>query len=275
MSRPTRYSYVGLAVLLAGAVAVGCAHIAPHGGAQKRETRRALFAALTPAKLANCTLQRYGDARDGGYLMCENLMGEAQAAYSYGVDGRDQWGCDVSRQLRTTVHEYDCFNLTRPMCDRGTFQFHEECVGNQTTTKEGRPYDTLPNHLVRNNDAGKRLIVKMDVEGSEWESILAAPDSVLASIDQLILELHGTDEPRFVEAVEKLTRQFYVVHFHANNHACSSGLAPFTAWANEVLLVNKRIGVPDTSGGLPVLPNPLDAPNAAAVRDCQPTFRAH
>src|SRR5436190_14707962 len=90
-----------------------------------KEIRRELFAALTPSKLANCTLKRYGDPNDGGYLLCENLMGDATAAYSYGIDGRDQWGCEVSQQLHATVHEYDCFNTTRPMCDRGSFLFHE------------------------------------------------------------------------------------------------------------------------------------------------------
>src|SRR5689334_15460099 len=58
-----------------------------------------LFAQLRPVKLQNCRLKRYGVPHDGGYLMCENLMGAATAAYSYGIDGRDDWGCDVSRQL--------------------------------------------------------------------------------------------------------------------------------------------------------------------------------
>jgi hypothetical protein len=246
--------------------------VKPGSGAEERAIRKELFAAFTPSKLTNCTLKRYGDSRDGGYLMCENLFDNAQAAYSYGIDGRDQWGCDVSRQLRTPVHEYDCFNLTRPVCERGTFQFHEECIGDQPSTKENRPYDTLSNHLTRNGDSGKRLIVKMDVEGAEWDSLLATPDSVLATIDQLVIEFHGTDRARFVSTVEKLKRQFYLVHFHANNNACNRRLAPITSWANEVLFVNKRVGVLDSSGGAPTLPNPLDAPNTAAKRDCPLTF---
>jgi len=65
---------------------------------------------------------------------------------------------------------------------------------------------------------------------------------------------------------------FYVVHFHANNYACMEGIEPFTAWANEVLFVNKRIGVPDPTASTPTLPNPLDAPNSEGIDDCQPAF---
>jgi hypothetical protein len=112
----------------------------------------------------------------------------------------------------------------------------------------------------------------MDVEGAEWASLLATPDSVLAMIDQLVIEFHGNDNRTFVDTVEKLKRQFYVAHFHTNNVACYQGFEPFTSWANEVLLVNKRVGVLDASGGIPKLPNALDAPNDPSKIDCQPTF---
>jgi len=237
-----------------------------------RHVRRELFAALSPSKLTNCDLRRYGDERDGGYLLCENLVAHSQVAYSYGIDGRDQWGCDVSQQLGTTVHEYDCFNLTRPGCQKGTLTFHEECIGEARQTLDGRPYDTLPEQLARNGDADTRLIVKMDVEGSEWASLIATPDSVLEHIDQLVIELHGTDDPSYLAMVKKLNRLFYVVHFHANNNACMKGIRPFNAWANEILFVNKRIGVPDPNAGPPTLPTPLDAPNSEAIVDCQPVF---
>jgi hypothetical protein len=254
-----------------GAATSSCGRGRPDPAASM-ETRRQLLSALTPVRLANCTLKRYGDSHDGGYLMCENLMGDTQAAYSYGIDGRDQWGCDISRQLALTVHQYDCFNLKRFLCDQGRFQFHEECIGDRATTLEGRPFDTLSSQLARNGDAGKRLVVKMDVEGSEWSALLETPDAVLASIDQLAIEFHGANDPRFIAVVEKLKRHFHVAHFHTNNWTCDPKLAPMTGWANEALLVNKRLGVLDASGGPPALPHPLDAPAGPERPDCQPAF---
>lgn len=233
-----------------------------------------LFTELTPSPLQNCTFRRYGVAHDGGYLMCENLMGTATAAYSYGIDGRDDWGCEISRQLRTAVHEYDCFNTTRPACDRGSLLFHEECVGGHARNVEARRYDTLQRQLARNKDSGKHLIVKMDIEGDEWATLLATPDSVLDLIDQLVIEFHQKGRQPLARTVRKLKRHFYVAHFHANNYACTDGLKPFTSWANEVLFVNRKIATLDKSGRSQALPHPLDSPNDPAQPDCQPAFKS-
>jgi hypothetical protein len=259
-------------VLLVAVAAVVIGGVTYRAVVRPRLVSRALFASFTPSRLANCTLKRYGDPHDGGYLMCENLLADAQAAYSYGIDGRDRWGCDLSERLRTPVHEYDCFNLTRPVCDRGSLQFHEECVAGEASITDGRPYNTMPSQIARNGDSGKHLVVKMDVEGAEWDALLATPDPVLAMIDQLIVEFHGNDDARFSNTMEKLKRHFYLAHFHANNVGCFAGVQPFTSWANEVLLVNKRIGVLEASGGIPNLPNELDAPNDISKPDCQPKF---
>ena len=38
--------------------------------------------------------------------LCANLLGDVKSAYSYGISGYDQWGCDVSTRLRVPVHQY-------------------------------------------------------------------------------------------------------------------------------------------------------------------------
>ncbi len=63
----------------------------------------------------------------------------------------------------------------------------------------------------------------------------------------------GCRTRRYLRAVERLKRFFHVAHLHFNNFACLEGIAPFPSWAYEVLFVNKRLGVVDTSrtvGGL-------------------------
>ena len=60
---------------------------------------------LRPVALSNCRLERFGEAHDGGYLMCGNLLENVQAGYSYGIDGYDQWGCDISTKRNVTVHD--------------------------------------------------------------------------------------------------------------------------------------------------------------------------
>ena len=152
--------------------------------------RRSLLTELQPVALKKCTLERFGEANDGGYLMCANLLDGVEAGYSYGISGYDQWGCDISTKLNVPLHQYDCFDTRAPACPDGKTMFHAECVGGSKSTVEQRLFDSIENQLAKNSDREKRVVVKMDVEGAEWESLLATSDDVLQRIDQLAIEFH-------------------------------------------------------------------------------------
>ena len=114
-------------------------------------------------------------------------------------------------------------------------------------------------------------MVKIDIEGAEWDSLMATPDDVLDRISQMPMELHGTDERKFVEVVRRLKRQFHLVNLHFNNFACLPEAAPLPGWAFQVLWVNKRIGEIDPNGPSPAPMSPLNAPDSRDRPDCQLT----
>lgn len=233
--------------------------------------RQALFDLLQPVAVTNCWLERFGEPHDGGYLMCANLLGQVEAGYSYGIAGYDKWGCDVSTKLKVPVHQYDCFDTRQPACPGGRTIFHAECVGGETATTGGRLFDTIERQVARNGDAGKHIVLKIDVEGAEWDTFTQIPDALLNRIDQLSVEFHRTadEDEKYLMVVERLKRFFDVAHLHFNNFSCVQNIQPFTAWAYEVLLVNKRLAVTDPSRPV-TQPHPLDAPNDPANPDCQP-----
>lgn len=234
------------------------------------QVRRSLLEILQPGALTNCRLERFGEAHDGGYLMCGNLLGAAQSGYSYGIAGYDKWGCDISTRLNVAVHQYDCFDTTQPACPGGDTVFHAECVADRTRTTEGRLFDTIENQMVRNGDAGKRIVMKIDVEGAEWDTFIHLPDHVLSRIDQMAVEFHRTadEDEKYLLVIERLKRFFHVAHLHFNNYSCVENLDPLPAWAYEVLFVNKRIGVVDPSRRRAAL-HRFDAPNDPSSADCQ------
>jgi len=240
--------------------------------ASDRRLHEAILAELQPLVLKNCTLKRFGSANDGGYLMCENLIEPLDAAYSYGVGRNDDWGCEVSRRYHVPVHQYDCFDPARPTCNGGTFVFHNECVSDRTGNIDSRVFDTLENQIRKNGDspqANRHLVIKMDIEGAEWDSLLTAPDELLASISQMAMEMHGFDDPKIVDVLRKLKRNFYLVNLHFNNWSCTPKAAPLPAWAYQTLWVNKRIGVPDPAAPFPASMSPLNAPDSPTWPDCQ------
>lgn len=236
-----------------------------------REIRQQLLRELQPIALRNCTLERIGSANDGGYLMCGNLLGDVESAYSYGIGPADDWGCQVSQRRDLPVHQYDCFDPRRPECPGGRAFFHDECLAPVTTVVDSRAFDTFTRQISKNGDAGKTLVVKMDVEGAELDALMSTDDRVLARIDQLAVEFHGANE-RYLELTRKLKRTFRVGHLHFNNQSCAFRYSPFPSWAYQVLFVNKRLAVPDPAAPPPMLPHPLDAPDFAIGRDCQKTL---
>jgi hypothetical protein len=239
------------------------------------DQRRAYFEMLQPVALKNCELERFGEANDGGDLMCGNLLGGVQSGYSYGISGYDGWGCDISIKSRITVHQYDCFDPTVPECPKGATKFHEECVGDKSETVEGRMFDTVWNQFANNGDRSKRIVLKMDVEGAEWAALLSAPDEVFEHIDQLVIEFHGVGDERNGtqeqkrRLVQRLKQFFEIGHIHFNNATCTNSLEPFPTWAYEVLFVSKRLALVDPSHRAVGL-HPLDAPNIPSATDCQP-----
>jgi hypothetical protein len=245
------------------------------------QQRQLLFDLLQPVVVTNCQLERFGERNDGGYLMCANLLGEVRSGYSYGISGYDQWGCDISTKLGFAVHQYDCFDTTRTRCRGGTMVFHEECVADKTETMDGRLFDTIANQLAKNGDAGKRIVLKIDVEGAEWDSLLSAPDETLQRIDQMAVEFHWMEDEKFqwlgeakyLQVVQRLKQFFEVAHIHYNNAACVGNLQPFPSFAYEVLFVSKRLAAVDPSRKAPPPPHPLDARNNTAFPECLPKAR--
>lgn len=255
--------------LLACAWLVACHSPAAPAPMTPQEVRAALHEELQPVALQNCTLARVGSAHDGGYLMCRNLIAQLDAAYSYGIGPNDDWGCQMSTEHHVVTHQYDCFDPARPVCPTGRVMFHDECIASRKERRGPRAFDTLAGQIAANGDAGKRLIVKIDVEGAEWDALLATPESVLEHIDQLVMELHGVNEERFLNAVWKLKRQFHVVNLNINNMSCDPSLEPFPGWAYQVLFVNKRIGTVDRSAPVPAPLSVLNALDAPALPACR------
>src|SRR6202000_2111234 len=86
---------------------------------------------------------------------------------------------------------------------------------------------------------GSQVFVKMDIEGGEYrvlDDLLRHSKNVVA----MAIEFHDVDilPGMFNSLVEKIKRDFYIVHIHGNN---LGGMAPFNfPIAPEISFLNKR-----------------------------------
>jgi len=76
-----------------------------------------------------------------------------------------------------------------------------------------------------NGVTSDRIILKMDVEGAEYDALGAVDDATLGRIDQIVMEIHGLKKlwrPKrleaFVKMMTKLNGRFTLFHVHANNY---------------------------------------------------------
>ena len=161
----------------------------------------------------------------------------------------------------------DCFNLTRPRCSRGKTVFHEECIAGSQRVEGGRPFDTLENQIRKNGDAGKQLVVKMDVEGRSGRASSECPMTSCSESTSWPSSSTAIDEARFIFVMSKLKEFFYIANLHWNNFGCDGASAPFHSWAYELLLVNKRSACPILQSRWCAVV--LDRPNNPELPDCQ------
>ena len=170
--------------------------------------------------------QRFGEANDGGYLSCmDNLKnGSVLAAYSMGIANRDQWSEDVFKKFHVPVYQYDCTVSEAQDCDQ--CHFFQACLGSKGSDQfPGKTTWTLKEALQKSKmqDVPDRsLLLKMDIEGGEWPTLLDSHLTTLKKFRQLIIEFHHLKKEskhlKYVKVMRHLREAgFHVLHVHGNN----------------------------------------------------------
>ncbi|TXN65092.1 FkbM family methyltransferase, partial [Methylobacterium sp. WL6] len=158
-------------------------------------------------------------------------------------------------------HTIDCPPLNNPM-------FNWSKIGIEGIKSGNKNLNTIDNIMQYNGHLGRSdMILKCDIEGSEWEMLEHMNVENLACFKQIVIELHffdKIDDANFYEtvykAVSNLTEVHKVIHVHANNFGAYNivGGVPVPSVIELTLFREEegRIMVP--SGEL--FPNYLDMP---------------
>merc|ERR1740138_1212634 len=179
--------------------------------------------------------QRFGEANDGGYLMCMDGLqkGSVGAAYSLGVEHHDKWSADVVSTLGIAVNQFDC-TVEGSDCGLGC-KFFKKCIvaadGQHPVPgheNEGWSLMQALKETSQESAADGSLLMKMDIESSEWALFLSEPPHVLRKFGELIVEFHGLQDEYlnekwnhavYLKAMEHiLAAGFKVAHLHGNNY---------------------------------------------------------
>jgi Methyltransferase FkbM domain len=233
------------------------------------------------------SLVRMGNPNDGGYAVPLDAVTAARALLSFGLSHNWTFERDFKqRNPDALVHCYDhtvslstafLFSigqllrfilLFRTGALRKTFTWLDYKLffrSNVTHFKQRIGPDGQDNSATI-DDVFSRLpvncpaFVKMDIEGSEYlvlDDLLRRSGNIVA----IAIEFHDVDaQPgRFNSIVEKIKREFHIVHIHGNN---MGGIASNFPKALELTFLHKRFfdSAPSLSGSTYPTPG-LDHPN--------------
>lgn len=157
---------------------------------------------------------RFGDLEDGGYVLFEKALRNVDCVYSYGIGRNDSFDMDVTLKLKVKCHCYD--HTIRTLPKRNSYLiYHRKGIG--------ASLGTFSKHVIENNDNGKDILLKMDVEGAEWDFFESLNKQDIKNISQMTIELHGLGRhrrwTRYIRLFKKINKYYYLCHVHANNTA--------------------------------------------------------
>jgi|688.fasta_scaffold340167_2 hypothetical protein len=171
---------------------------------------------LSIDKLESVSLTREGSTYDGGYVFCDVGV-KYEKLISFGVGDN----CDFEVALSRLVREIDLYDHTvgeLPLqIKNGTF--HK--VGLSHISMRG--FATLE-EVSKDLLAGQHNLLKIDIEGGEWNSIDLTDTQELRKYSQIFLELHNLHQidnlqrfEQYTKVLRKLRKNHYLVSIHGNN----------------------------------------------------------
>ena len=180
-------------------------------------TSQALLDLLTPWHVPGLTLERWGSAADGGYVVPADLLRKGEILITGGVGGNLDFEAEVEEKIPGIKillfdHTVDSLPTRSP---RSAIWYRSELgPGAQQTTL----VQTL--QLAEVN-ANHDVVLKLDIESAEWDLIAATPDESWDHVSLLILEIHHLESreawKKYQTVLEQLDAHFLLIHAHGNN----------------------------------------------------------
>jgi hypothetical protein len=170
------------------------------------------------SKVLGFDLIRVGGSGDGGYVMLNNLD-NIDGVLSLGIGQDVSWDLEISQKVRL-IHLYDHTIEGLPELLPGSQWFKEKIVA------KGDPTGTSFEDAIKRLPNSNRLILKCDIEDSEWEIISNCDSEILGKFDQIVMEFHWLTDKLFtqkyelmLQTFEKIAQTHSVINIHGNNYA--------------------------------------------------------
>ena len=164
-------------------------------------------------------MTRLGRNGDGGYTMIDDFA-DIQIAYSFGISDDTSWDSDALANGIKDVYMYDHTIEGLPEDKPGFHWFKTGIAG--VYDPQMPELRTLEQLLEDNGHANQQnMLLKMDVEGAEWDVFGHVDSEILGKFSQIVLEMHHVtsqeNHDKILQALKVLNKTHAVVNLHGNN----------------------------------------------------------
>lgn len=217
---------------------------------------------LIPHDVVGVAKRRIGGIGDGGYVLLDALAPH-QVVMSFGIGPSVTFDFELAEaghRILMFDHTIDALPGAHPH-----FTWFREGVSAVSASDEA--LFSLEDHMARLPAGAMNPVLKMDVEGAEWDCLATTPRACLARFAQITLEFHdllNLDQPDFNARVQAalaaLALDFTPVHVHGNNFGTIGQTGGFAMVETlEVTYVRRDLfeTVPSTT----IYPTLHDTPN--------------
>lgn len=215
-------------------------------------------------------LMRVGPARDGGYLLPDDLQGIA-ACFSPGTNNYKDFEDHLAQRhaIRSFMCDYssDVSKLRTPLIE-GLQWFEKKWLDIEASDI----HLDINDWVAQNAPGDADLLLQMDIEGAEYRNLMHASSDTLSRFRVIVLEIHSLSflarsdfrEGVFGPVFDKLDRHFICVHAHPNNCCGQTDFGAGLVVPNVLEITLLRRDRVRASDALLELPHALDVVNVAA-----------
>jgi hypothetical protein len=205
----------------------------------------------------NITWKRFGSPGDGGYLLKDEIS-KSDICISLGVGDNYTFDLDIAKYCQQVLM-FD-HTIDHPQLLSSNMSFKKIGIASVEVEK----FTTIE-RIISELPVESDLILKIDIEGAEWEILESITCDTLKRFKQIAAEfhnlhaIHDTEHfERIMNALSKISQTHFLANFHINNWASYQLVAgvPFPDVV-EVTYIRRA----SSSGKQVNLENSLNQPN--------------
>ena len=170
------------------------------------DSQYCIYHLIAPKKVVGKKIILNGQKTDGAYVTLDDFE-DIKIAYSIGIENNIIFDKSLAER-GIDVYMYD---HTISKIPSNNSKFHWEQIGITGKTKTNDRLKTIEELIEKNGHTlEKNMILKIDCEGCEWDSLNDLPEKILYQFKYIIIELHF--ESRNVELYYNVLNKLHKSH---------------------------------------------------------------